>query len=67
MRTIPERPIPSKIRELRIAAGLSQQQASDTVYSGLRTWQQWEAGDRSMHPAIFELFLFKTSKILLIG
>jgi len=27
---------------------------------GWRTWQQWEAGDRRMHPALFELFLIKT-------
>ena len=51
---------------MRINAGLTQQQAADVVYSGLRTWQQWEAGDRRMHPAIFDYFLLKTGQKELI-
>jgi hypothetical protein len=26
----------------------------------MRAWQQWESGDRQMHPAFFELFLIKS-------
>jgi len=58
-------PRPDEIIGMRINAGLTQQQAAEIVYSGLRTWQQWEAGDRRMHPAIWELFLLKTGQIIL--
>ena len=52
-------PTPEAIRDARKAAGLTQTQAAAQVYSKLRTWQQWEAGDRKLHPAIWELFLLK--------
>lgn len=55
-------PNPDEIIGMRINAGLTQHQAADLVYSGLRTWQQWEAGDRRMHPGLFELFLLKTGQ-----
>ena len=55
-------PNPDEIIGMRIKAKLTQQQAADLVYSGLRTWQQWEAGDRRMHPGLFELFLLKTGQ-----
>lgn len=35
---------------------MTQTSAADLINSGLRTWQQWEAGDRRMHPAMWELF-----------
>ena len=53
-------PSPDEIFGMRMSAGLTQQKAAEIVYSGLRTWQQWEAGDRRMHPGLFELFLVKT-------
>lgn len=59
-------PSPDEVTKARIAAGLTQQQAAEIVYSGLRTWQQWEAEDRRMHPALFELFLLKTGQEKLI-
>lgn len=49
-------PDPADIRAAREAAGLSQTAAADLVHSKLRTWQQWEAGDRKMHPGLWELF-----------
>ena len=52
-------PTLDEIVNARISAGLTQSQAADVVYSGLRSWQQWEAGDRRMHPGLFELFLIK--------
>ena len=54
-------PTPDEIFGMRINAGITQQHAADLVYSGLRTWQQWEAGDRRMHPGLWELFLIKTN------
>jgi len=59
-------PSPDEIVGMRINAALTQQQAADIVYSGLRTWQQWEAGDRRMNPAIFDYFLLKTGQKELI-
>ncbi len=53
-------PIPDAIKAARAAAGLTQTAAARLIYSTLRTWQQWEAGDRRMHPALFELFLLKS-------
>lgn len=50
------------IVKIRTNAQLTQKQAADLVFSGLRTWQQWEAGDRRMHPGIWELFLIKTKQ-----
>ena len=54
-------PPPEEIRDAREAAGLSQTAAGALVHTTCRTWQQWEAGDRRMHPAFFELFSIKVS------
>lgn len=56
-------PSPERIRAAREAAGLSQTAAAALIHSGLRAWQEWEAGNRRMHPAFFELFKIKTSKV----
>jgi putative transcriptional regulator len=53
-------PDPDVVRKRRKAVGLSQSAAAHIVHSGLRTWQQWEAGERRMHPAFWELFQLKT-------
>lgn len=55
-------PEPDEIRAARALAGLTQTEAGDRVYASLRTWQQWEAGDRGMHPGLFELFRIKTGQ-----
>lgn len=39
---------PHEIRESRLAAGLTQAQAAAEVGAARRTWQDWEAGKRSM-------------------
>ncbi|MCY1417011.1 hypothetical protein D3C76_1365820 [compost metagenome] len=57
-----ETPGPTEIRAAREAAGLSQTAAAALVHSGLRTWQQWEAGDRRMHPGLWELFQLKIAR-----
>lgn len=55
-----EKPTPEQIRAARLAAGLTQVQAGQAVYSALRTWEDWEAGRRGMHPAIWHLFLLRS-------
>ena len=54
-------PTPAAIRTAREAAGLSQTAAGALVHTTCRTWQQWEAGDRRMHPAFWELFVLKAN------
>jgi DNA-binding transcriptional regulator YiaG len=56
-------PSPEEIKAARLEKGLSQTAASELVHSKLRTWQQWEAGDRNMHPGLWELFQIKASRI----
>ena len=55
-------PPPEKVRAARETAGLSQTGAAALIYCTLRGWQEWEAGNRRMHPGLFELFKIKTSK-----
>lgn len=52
-------PKPDQIRAKREAAGLTQTQAGALVFVTLRGWQAWEAGERPMHPAFWELFGIK--------
>lgn len=54
-------PPPADIRLAREAAGLTQTQAAALIHCGLRAWQKWEAGDRKMHPAFWELFQIKNA------
>ncbi|SEF24411.1 helix-turn-helix domain-containing protein [Variovorax sp. NFACC27] len=63
----PSSPAPAAVRDARIAAGLTQTEAAQTVQASLRGWQQWEAGDRSMAPGLFELFMLKTRQWQLGG
>lgn len=49
-------PTPLEIRAARKAAGLTQTQAAKMVDAGLRTWQQWEAGDRKMQLGLWKYF-----------
>jgi putative transcriptional regulator len=50
----PER---AAIRRARRLARLSQQRAAERLGVALRTWQQWEDGDRRMPAAKWALFL----------
>lgn len=52
-------PKPEDVRAAREAAGLTQTQAAETIYATLRSWQDWESGERRMHPGLFELFELK--------
>lgn len=58
---------PDAIRKARLAVGLTQTEAAQTVRASLRGWQQWEAGDRAMPPGLFELFMLKTGQWHLDG
>lgn len=58
-------PEPAAIRAARDAAGLTQTAAAHLIYSTLRAWQQWESGERRMHPAMFELWRIKVAKLKL--
>lgn len=53
-------PLPSVIQGAREAAKLTQGQAAALVHTTDRVWRQWEAGDRQMHPAFWELFQLKS-------
>lgn len=52
-------PSPVAIKLMREANLLTQSEAARVVGSKLRTWQQWEAGSRKMHPGLWELFNIK--------
>ena len=55
-RRVDANPTPAEILRAREDAGLTQQQAADLLFSSWRTWQNWEAGERRMPPAAWELF-----------
>lgn len=57
-------PSPEEILTKRKEAGLTQTEAGTLVYSACRTWQQWEEGNRRMHPGLWELFNIKVSLII---
>jgi hypothetical protein len=65
-------PSPAAVVELRgrvqvsRSCGITEAQTvcADWVSSGLRSWQQWERGDRKMHPAFWELVSLKASRYL---
>lgn len=55
-------PVPTAIRDARAVAELTQTEAGQIVRVSLRTWQRWEAGDRTMPLGLFELFMLKTGQ-----
>ena len=54
-------PQPADIRAARKAAGMTQTEAGAMVYVGLTCWARWEAGERQMHPAFWELWRHKAA------
>ncbi|MES2349110.1 MAG: helix-turn-helix transcriptional regulator [Pseudomonadota bacterium] len=54
--------VPTKqtVKATREALGLTQEEAGAMVYTSRRSWQDWEGGQRSVHPGLWELFLIKT-------
>lgn len=53
---------PAEIRQARTDAGLTLREAAALVHVELRTWQRWEAGEREMSAAHWELFQIKVSQ-----
>ncbi|MES1979571.1 MAG: helix-turn-helix domain-containing protein [Pseudomonadota bacterium] len=53
-------PSTDEIRTARSKSGLTQTEAAALIHSTMRAWQEWEAGNRRMHPAFWELFRLKT-------
>lgn len=54
-------PTPDQIRDVRMAAGLSQSQAAALIDGTMRGWQGYEADQgapdhRRMHPGLWRLF-----------
>jgi putative transcriptional regulator len=56
-------PDPFDIRKARADAGITQKKAAEMLHTSIRAYQQWEAGDRAMHPAFWELFLIKLETV----
>jgi DNA-binding transcriptional regulator YiaG len=46
-------PTPAEVCAARAAAGLTQKEAAALIFCSWRTWQDWEAGVRRMHPAFW--------------
>jgi len=38
---------------------MTQSEAAQAVRGTMRAWQEWEAGNRRMHPGLWELFRIK--------
>jgi len=55
-------PSPAEVRAAREAAKLTQTEAAERIHGTLRAWQDYEGGQRRMHPGLFELFLIKTGQ-----
>lgn len=56
-------PAPETIRAAREAARMTQTEAALLVHASLRAWQQWEAGDRRMHPGLWSLFRIRSMRV----
>lgn len=69
-----DRPSPRKLRpptaaditEARAKAGHTQAEAAAFVHSTARRWREWEAGDHTMNPGLFELYLLRTQAIIMV-
>jgi len=57
-----DNPTPEKIKQARLDAGLTLSQAAAMVHVNIRSWQKWEANERTMNMAAWELFLIKSEK-----
>lgn len=55
-------PTKEEIAAAREKAGMTQTEAAAVIFCSLNAWQQWEAGDRRMHPAFWELWKLKVAK-----
>lgn len=63
-------PTPEQVQAARAAAKLTQTQAGELIFCTLRAWQDWEGGQRRMHPAFWELwhiFVKDTAELARVG
>lgn len=66
-----ESPTPEQVKSVREgvqarnSTGITAAQdwCAAALHTSRRSFQQWEAGDRAMHPAFWELLLIKTALI----
>jgi DNA-binding transcriptional regulator YiaG len=56
-------PTPEQIRAARVAASLTQTEAALLIHGTMRSWQEYEAGNRRMHPGLWELFRMKIGAV----
>ena len=63
-RSVWSNPTPAEVVRAREAAKLTQTEAAAVIRGSLRAWQNYEGGERSMHPGLWELFLIKTGQTL---
>jgi hypothetical protein len=50
------------VRSSRLAAGQTVAGAAALVYMDARSWRYYEAGEREMHPAMWELYRIKCAQ-----
>lgn len=48
--------------DLNIGITAAQDKCAELLHTSRRAWQQWERGDRKMHPAFWELIKIKTAE-----
>ena len=56
-------PTAPRIRRAREAAGLTQTAAAALIGRKLRTWQAYEAGDRTLSPELWELWQIRLARL----
>lgn len=62
-RNVAGNPTPAQIIAAREKAELTQTAAAEVIRGSLRAWQDYEGGQRRMHPGLWELFRIKTGQI----
>ncbi|MBN6739626.1 hypothetical protein JKG47_03605 [Acidithiobacillus sp. MC6.1] len=60
MRKSEEAPDPQIIKTTRLHLSLTQRESADIIHAGIRAWQNWEQGVRSMPYATWQYFLMMT-------
>ncbi len=53
---------PQLIKDARLRANLTQEQAARVCYVTLRTWSRWETGAYPMPEGAWELFTLRTGQ-----
>lgn len=60
-------PKPEEILRLRLSAQLTPSEAAKLVHSSQVAWEQWETGERPMHPTFWRLFRQRTTRKTSVG